>query len=335
MNKLAPEKYITKNASGFIKSARAVLDTELSALSKLKTQFDDHFVKACELILSCKGRTIVLGMGKSGHIARKTAATLASTGTPAFFVHPGEANHGDMGMIAENDVVLAISYSGETPEILNLIPVIKTMGMPLITISGKPKSSLVQQSDILLNVHVDKEACPLGLAPTASTTATLVMGDALAIALLEARQFSADDFARFHPGGSLGRRLLMRTEDIMRSHEQLPLVTADIMLDQALLIITEKTLGMTLIIDDRQQLIGIFTDGDLRRTLDQSYDVHKTKIGTVMTRNPVTISPQTLAFDALKIMESKKITSLPVVDTNNKPLGVIHMHDLLRAGVIL
>lgn len=334
MNKPDTKKYITKNFSSLIKSAQIVLETEIAALKSLNERFNDDFVAACELLLHCKGRTIILGMGKSGHIARKIAATLASTGTPAFFVHPGEANHGDMGMITRNDVVLAISYSGETPEILSLLPLIKSQGIPLIALCGKPKSNLARQANLLLDVSVKKEACPLGLAPTASTTATLVMGDALAIALLESRQFTADDFARFHPGGSLGRRLLMRTEDIMRRGEQLPKVNINVMLGAALLEITQKALGMTLVVDAQEKLIGIFTDGDLRRTLDQAIDIHQTPIQSVMTKDPVTILPQMLAFDALKIMESKKITALPVVDAEGKALGVIHMHDLLRAGVI-
>ncbi len=335
MDKTITKKYITKNSTDLIKNALAVVETELAAIMSLRQRFGEDFQLACELILQCHGRVVIFGMGKSGHIARKIAATLASTGTPAFFIHPGEANHGDMGMVTPNDVVLAISYSGETPEVLSLLPTINACNIPLIVMTGKIQSNLAQKARAVLDVSVSKEACPLNLAPTASTTATLVMGDALAIALLQARQFSAEDFARFHPGGSLGRRLLMRTEDIMRKDQQLPKVFTHTVLDEALFEITRKSLGMTLVVNAHNHLLGIYTDGDLRRTLDLNLDIHKTYIKDVMTKNPIAILPQLLAFEALKIMEQHKITALPVVNQNHEAIGVVHMHDLLRAGVAL
>ncbi len=303
MTELSNKKYITKKISRFIKSAQNVLSIEISALNDLAARLDERFEHACALILACTGRIVVTGMGKSGHIARKIAATLASTGTPAFFMHPAEASHGDIGMITETDLVIAISYSGETPEILGLLPSFKQFGIPVIAICGKPSSTLAKQAQVHLNVQVSQEACPLGLAPTASTTATLAIGDALAIALLEERQFTAQDFARFHPGGSLGKRLIMRVQDIMRQNQQIPLVLSGSLLDAALLEITQKSLGMTLIVNSENQLLGMFTDGDLRRTLDRNLDIHKTKIDDVMTKNPKHIAPEMLAFDALTIME--------------------------------
>lgn len=317
----------------FIQLGKDVIQTEARALQALVHRVDHNFSKACSLLLDCEGRIVVLGMGKSGHIGSKIAATMASTGTPAFFVHPGEANHGDMGMITRKDVALTISNSGETPEILNIVPVIKRLGVPLISLSGNPNSTLAKTSTVNIDVSVEAEACPLGLAPTASTTASLVMGDALAIALLEVRGFTSDDFALFHPGGSLGRRLLLRVKEIMHVGNEIPMVSEDCLLDEALVEITKKSFGMTAIVDQAGLLQGIFTDGDLRRTLDQGHDVRTTKIGSVMTRNCITIPPSLLAAEAVKIMEQHKITSLLVVDEKPYPLGVLHMHDLLRAKV--
>jgi len=323
-----------KNRQNIKKLAQAVITTEKQAIESLVKRIDDNFLNACETILNSKGRIVVIGMGKSGHIARKIAATLASTGTPAFYVHPSEASHGDMGMITAEDVVIGISYSGETDELIDIIPTIKRLGTNLIAITGKPLSTLGKSAAICLDVSVDQEACPLGLAPTSSTTATLVMGDALAIALLDARGFTTDDFARVHPGGSLGRRLLLRIDDIMHTHNDIPVVTPDCRLDQALIEITQKSLGMTTIVSDTGKLVGIFTDGDLRRTIDNGYDIHSTVISDVMTEKGITVSPELLAAEALKMMQEHKITSLIVADDNHTPLGVIHMHDLLRAGVI-
>jgi len=314
--------------------AKSVISIELEAIQALMPRIDTHFASACEIILACKGRVVVLGMGKSGHIGRKIAATLASTGTTAFFVHPGEANHGDMGMITPRDVVLVISNSGETPELLNILPLIKRLGVPLLVMSGKPTSTLAKEASINLNIAVRKEACPLGLAPTSSTTATLVMGDALAIALLEAKGFTSEDFARVHPGGLLGRRLLLHVQDIMHAGNEMPIVQEDCQLDEALMEITKKSLGMTIVVNAQGHLAGIFTDGDLRRTLDQDHDIHATKISKVMTRNCKTISPKLLAAEALQIMQQNKITALVAVDDNQQPIGVLHMHDLLRAGVL-
>lgn len=322
------------NTMDFCQVGRDVIEIEQNAIRGLQASIDDNFQTACELMLNCKGRVVVIGMGKSGHIAKKIAATLASTGTPAFFVHPAEACHGDLGMITLQDVVLAISYSGETDEILNLLPLLRLFRLPLIAITGNPQSRLNQAAQCHLNVSVSQEACPLGLAPTASTTATLVMGDALAITLLRARGFSSHDFARFHPSGSLGRRLLMSVADVMHRNEQLPCVKKDCTIAKALMEITQKRLGMTTVVDDQGELIGVFTDGDLRRTLDKGFDIHTTYIADAMTHKCSTIIASVLAADALGIMRNKKITALPVIDDNNKPIGVVHMHDLLQAGVI-
>ena len=318
----------------FCKLGLAVIETEANAVFELTQHIDQRFEEACKLLLACKGRIVVTGMGKSGHIGKKIAATLSSTGSPAFFMHPGEASHGDLGMITHKDVLLAISNSGETPEILSLLPLIKRLGTRLISLSGHSRSTIARIADVNLDVSVKKEACPLGLAPTASTTATLVMGDALAIALLGARGFTSDDFARFHPGGSLGRRLLLHIADIMHMGAEIPTVYEDCSVAEALVEITRKSLGMTTIIDSEGTLRGIYTDGDLRRTLDQGHDVHNTSIKMVMTTNPITITPSLLAVEALNIMQQNKITSILVVDAKKHPIGVIHMHDLLRAGVI-
>jgi arabinose-5-phosphate isomerase len=316
------------------KLGRAVVETENRAVAALAARVDDAFVRACELMLGCQGRVVVLGMGKSGHIGSKIAATLASTGTPAFFVHPGEASHGDLGMITPKDVVLAISYSGTTAEILVLLPMLKRLGVALIALTGKPDSALAKAADVHIDVSVAQEACPLNLAPTASTTATLVMGDALAIALLEARGFTEADFALSHPGGALGRRLLLHVSDIMHTGADIPLVGPDTPLREALLEMTRKRLGMTAVADADGRLLGIFTDGDLRRTLDRDVDVRSARIAEVMTRNCKTIRADVLAAEAVRLMETNKINALVVVDARQCIVGALNMHDLLRAGVV-
>ncbi len=313
---------------------RAVMETEAAAISQLTSRIDDKFSQACEMILNCTGRLIVIGMGKSGHIGKKIAATLASTGTPAFFVHPGEASHGDMGMITANDLVLALSNSGNTAEINNLLPLIKRLDVPLISLTGNPQSMLAHAADINLDVSVPSEACPLGLAPTASTTASLVMGDALAIALLQRRGFTADDFARRHPGGSLGKRLLLHVSDIMHTGMDIPTIPHDSTLTDALLEMTNKRLGMTLVLAADKTLLGIFTDGDLRRSIHLKHCNKNTPITQLIKPSSHTISPDSLAIEALNLMQNNKITSLIVLGNNKKPIGVIHMHDLLQAGVI-
>ena len=318
----------------YTKLAKAVIETECQAIQALKGRIEQNFIKACQMLMACVGRIVVLGMGKSGHIGNKIAATLASTGTPAFFVHPGEAHHGDMGMITPNDVALAISNSGETPEIIGMVPFLKRIDVPLITMTGNPHSTLAKAATVNLDVSVEKEACPLGLAPTASTTATLVMGDALAIALLETRGFTSDDFAHFHPGGSLGRRLLLHVNDVMHIGDAIPITSPDTIVDEALVEITRKSFGMTAIVDEQGNLCGIFTDGDLRRCLDQGHDVHNTLLRDVMTKNCITVTQKMLAAEALQLMETHKITALLVIDQYQKPIGVVHMHDLLRAGVV-
>lgn len=318
----------------FCQLGLAVLETEARAISDLQSRIDENFSKACQTMLNCNGRIVVIGMGKSGHIGHKIAATLASTGSPAFFVHPGEANHGDMGMITDKDVVLAISNSGSTQEIISLLPLIKRLGIPLIALTGNPTSPMAMAANIHLDVSVAQEACPLGLAPTASTTAALVMGDALAIALLQTRGFTADDFARSHPGGQLGRRLLLHINDIMHGEEELPTVTETATVSKALIEMTQKKLGMTCVCDAQNRLVGIFTDGDLRRALDQNIDIHTTPVVNVMSCNTKTIEPSVLAIDAIQIMETHKITALVVCKDDKIPLGVIHFHDLLNARVL-
>src|SRR5690554_5412842 len=310
-----------------------VIDIEAAAVNGLKRFLDVAFEQACELLLACRGRVIVIGMGKSGHIGGKIAATLASTGTPAFFVHPGEASHGDLGMITSQDVVLAISNSGETGELLAIAPLIKRRGVKLISMTGNPKSTLAELADVHVCIAVEQEACPLGLAPTASTTATLVMGDALAVSLLHARGFTADDFALSHPGGSLGKRLLLRVADIMHAGERVPRVQGKAIISEALLEMSRKGLGMTTIVDSNNNLLGIFTDGDLRRILDQRVDVHSVTIDQVMTARCTTAHPDMLAAEALQLMESRKINGLIVV-ADQQPIGAFNMHDLLQAGVI-
>ncbi|MBI3562716.1 MAG: KpsF/GutQ family sugar-phosphate isomerase [Gammaproteobacteria bacterium] len=315
--------------------ARAVIETEASAAAALATRIDAHFIKACDHMLHCQGRIVVIGMGKSGHIANKIAATLASTGTPAFFVHPGEASHGDLGMITAKDVVLALSYSGETDEIVTIIPLIKRLGVPLIVMTGNLQSRIATEATVNLDVSVAKEACPLGLAPTASTTAALVMGDALAIALLESRGFTSDDFARSHPGGRLGKRLLLHVGDIMHRDAAIPKVDTDASLAAALMEMTRKGLGMTTVVNAQNKLLGIFTDGDLRRVLDHgSIDVQQLKIAALMTPQCKSIRANQLAAEALQLMDSKRINALPVVNEDNTLVGAINMHDLLRSGVI-
>ncbi len=318
-----------------IQLAQGVIDTELQAIEALRSRIDDAFVKACEHMLHCRGRIVVTGMGKSGHIGGKIAATLASTGSPAFFVHPGEASHGDLGMITSHDVVLILSNSGETDELLTILPLIKRLDVPLIALTGNPDSRLAKAADAHIDISVAKEACPLGLAPTASTTATLVMGDALAVSLLESRGFTKDDFARSHPAGRLGKRLLLRINDIMHSGEALPAVSQEAMLSEALVEMTRKGLGMTTVVDAQQKLIGIFTDGDLRRVLNRGkIDVNQLAIRECMTSPCLTISADKLAAEALTIMDHKKVNALPVVDVTQTVVGALNMHDLLRAGVV-
>jgi arabinose-5-phosphate isomerase len=318
----------------FQELGRKVIALEAEAVAKLADRIDTEFERACETLLACAGRVVVVGMGKSGHIGGKIAATLASTGTPAFFVHPGEASHGDLGMITPDDVVLAISNSGSTAEILTILPIIKRMGVKLISMTGNIDSELGQQSDVALNVGVEKEACPLNLAPTASTTVTLAMGDALAVALLKSRGFTEEDFARSHPGGQLGRRLLLYVKDIMHSGDQLPVVDENTSLREALLEMSGKGLGMTAIVNQAQQLVGIYTDGDLRRTLEQGTDVYSASIREVMTSNPVTVREDRLAAEAVQLMRDRKINGLFVVDASHRVLGALNMQDLLREGVV-
>lgn len=321
--------------TAFQATARRVLRLEADAVAELIGSLDATFDRACSLMLACRGRVIVTGMGKSGHIGDKIAATLASTGTPSFFVHPAEASHGDLGMITPDDVVLALSNSGETAELLAILPVLKRRGIPLISMTGRPASTLATQSDVHVAVTVSVEACPHNLAPTSSTTAALAMGDALAIALLETRGFSAEDFALSHPGGSLGRRLLLSVDDLMHSGERLPCVALGTALSDALLEISRKGLGMTAVIDADGQLAGVFTDGDLRRALDQpALDIRACPIEQVMTVKPVVIETGHLAAEAVKIMEQRKISGLIVVDRQQRPIGALNMHDLLRAGVV-
>jgi arabinose-5-phosphate isomerase len=322
------------NPQQTLELARQVLTTEADAVRALAGRLDDNFPQAIELILACRGRVVVSGMGKSGHIGHKIAATLASTGTPAFFVHPGEASHGDLGMISQDDVVIALSNSGESAEITSILPLIKRRGAKLIGISGNPNSTLGNESDVHLNAAVDKEACPLNLAPTASTTAALALGDALAVVLLEARGFSVEDFARTHPGGSLGRKLLVHVRDVMHTGERLPKVELSASLKEALLEMTHKGLGMTAIVNEHDQVKGVFTDGDLRRALEDNLDVRAAQVEQLMTANPKSIGPDQLAVEAVEKMEALKINGLLVVDEENRLVGALNMHDLLRAGIV-
>jgi arabinose-5-phosphate isomerase len=314
---------------------RAVIETEAQAVLALKSRIDEPFTTACRHMLQCEGRIVVTGMGKSGHIGDKIAATLASTGTPAFFVHPGEASHGDLGMITAKDVVIALSNSGETEEILTILPIIKRLGVPLITLTGNPDSRLARVAAANIDVSVEKEACPLGLAPTASTTAALAMGDALAVALLESRGFTEEDFARSHPAGSLGRRLLLRIEDLMHTGEAVPRVAATASLSEALLEMSRKGLGMTTVVDAGGQVTGVFTDGDLRRVLDHGeVEIKKLCVSEVMHSGYTAITADKLAAEALRLMDEKRINALPVTDGNGTLIGALNMHDLLRAGVV-
>ena len=314
--------------------ARRVLDIESRAVSTLAARLDHEFAKACRICLATEGRVVVTGMGKSGHVSSKIAATLASTGTPAFFMHPAEASHGDLGMITAKDTLLAISYSGETAEVLTILPVVKRMGANLVSITGKPGSTLARAADVHLNVAVDEEACPLNLAPTASTTATLAMGDALAVALLETRGFTAEDFARSHPSGSLGKRLLLTVGDIMHSGDDIPAVTTDVKLRDGLMEMTAKGLGMTAVVDEHFHAIGVFTDGDLRRALDSGADVHTTPMSEVVKTGCKTISEDVLAIEAVRKLEENRITALLVVDAGGTLVGALNIHDLFRAGIM-
>lgn len=320
--------------NNYCKLGQAVVETEAAAISNLSKRIDDNFQKACQLMLDCQGRIIVMGMGKSGHIANKIAATMASTGSPAFFVHPGEACHGDFGMIKSEDVIIAISNSGKSQELLTLLPLIKRLGIVLISLTGNVKSPLALASEVCLDVSVEYEACPLGLAPTTSTTASLVMGDALAIALLDARGFSANDFALSHPGGSLGRKLLLRVDELCQHSEDLPLVSETSTISETLIEVTEKKLGMTCVCDNKGRLVGVFTDGDVRRALNESIDIQTTIVKDVMATHCHTIKPGLLAAEALKLMQEQKITSLVLIDDDDYPIGVLHMHHLVNAGVI-
>jgi len=312
----------------------AVIDAEAEAVAALAARVDNRFADACRYLLHCHGRVVVTGMGKSGHIGNKIAATLASTGTPAFFLHPGEASHGDLGMITQKDVVIALSNSGETQEILTILPLIRRQGVPLIALTGKPTSTLARGASVHIDVSVAQEACPLGLAPTSSTTAALVMGDALSIALLEARGFTADDFARSHPAGSLGRRLLLLVDDVMHKQDEIPSIGDSVKLTDALMEMTQKGLGMTLVHDADQRVCGIYTDGDLRRTLDLGDDLRDISISECMTPSFKYASPGMLAAEALRMMQTNKFSSLPVLDDDGRAVGALNMHDLLRAGVV-
>lgn len=312
----------------------AVIRTEAQAVADLEQKIDDHFVKACSLMLNCKGRVVVTGMGKSGHIAGKIAATLASTGTPAFFVHPGEASHGDLGMITQQDVVLALSSSGETGEVLTILPIIKRLDVPFIAMTGNASSSMAKFSTVHLNVAVEQEACPLGLAPTSSSTAALVMGDALAVSLLETKGFTRDDFALSHPGGSLGKRLLLMVSDIMHSETEVPAVLESAKVEDVLLEMTAKKLGMTAVVDRDNQVAGVFTDGDLRRMLEKNLDIHSTIVAEVMTSPCAMIKSDILAAEAMKVMQEKKINGLLIIDQHNQLAGALNMHDLVRAGIV-
>ena len=326
MNEISPDK--------FIALGKAVIETEQTALTELIDRVDDKFVSACNILLQCEGRVVVIGMGKSGHIGNKIAATLASTGTPAFFVHPGEASHGDLGMITNKDVVMVLSNSGETDEVVALLPVIKRLNTPMIALTGRPDSTLANTATVNIDVSVSKEACPLGLAPTSSTTATLAMGDAISIALLEARGFNENDFALSHPGGTLGRRLLLHVGDIMHTDNEIPKVPASALLSEALIEMTQKGLGVTTIVDANETILGIFTDGDLRRTLDTNIDINTCLVKDVMTKNGKNIKANSLAASALALMEKHSINALVVVDEQEKLIGILNMHDLLRARVV-
>lgn len=323
-----------RDQNNFTDQARRVLEIEARAIQDLIPRLDSRFAQACELCLACAGRVVVTGMGKSGHVGGKIAATLASTGTPAFFVHPGEASHGDVGMITPKDLVVAVSNSGETAEIVTILPLLKRLGVELITLTGKSDSTLAEAATVNLDIAVDEEACPLNLSPTASTTAALAMGDALAVALLESRGFTREDFARSHPGGTLGRRLLLLVGDLMHTGEEVPKVSADTLLADGLIEMTAKGLGITAIVDASGKLEGVYTDGDLRRSLDNTVDVHATTMREVMTKNPKAVDPKMLAAEAVRLLEQHQITSLIVVDDESTVVGALNVHDLFRAGVM-
>lgn len=321
-------------ASRAITLAREVLNIEAAAIQAMIGRLDQTFSTAVDLLFHCRGRVVVSGMGKSGHVARKIASTLASTGTPAFFVHPAEASHGDLGMITKDDVVIALSNSGESPELLTIVPILKRSGAKLVAMTGNPQSSLAREADVHLDTSVEKEACPLNLAPTASTTATLALGDALAIALLDARGFGPDDFARSHPGGALGKRLLVHVSDVMRSGDMLPHVNDSARVQEAMLEITKKGMGMTAILNAQQRVVGVYTDGDLRRSLDRGIDIRTTPVAEVMTPSPRTIAPGKLAAEAVHMMQEAKVYALLVTDESGALVGAVNMHDLMRAGVV-
>lgn len=324
----------TQPQMNYIDSAKRVIEIETQAIANLADRLNDDFTNACNILFACKGKVVVSGMGKSGHIGNKIAATFASTGTPAFFMHPGEANHGDLGMLSKGDVLLAISNSGETNELVNLLPVVKRLGIKVVAMTNSASSSLGQHADVVLNISVEKEACSLGLAPTSSTTATLVMGDALAVALLDQKGFTSDDFALSHPGGSLGRKLLLKVNDIMQIGSDIPLVTEDASVADALLEISKKGLGMTGVVTPDGKLTGVFTDGDLRRILDARIDVHSAAVKDVMTKGGKSTTADQLAVEALNLMETHKISALMVTDNQRKPVGAFNMHMLLKAGVL-
>ena len=321
------------SSAELLSRADRVLDIESRAVAQIRERLDENFAAACQLILGIEGRVVVTGMGKSGHIGGKIAATLASTGTPSFFMHPAEASHGDLGMITPHDLLLAVSYSGETDEVVTILPLVKRMGAKLVSMTGKPASTLARAADVHLDVSVSEEACPLNLAPTASTTATLAMGDAIAVALLESRGFTAEDFALSHPSGSLGKKLLLRVADVMHTGDAVPAVTEEVSLSDGLLEMSEKGLGMTAVVDAGRRVIGVFTDGDLRRALDQGIDVHKTQMKDVVHRDCIVTRPDVMAAAAVHIMEEKKITGLLVVE-DDKLVGALNIHDLFRAGVM-
>ena len=330
-----PSPVADSDPAALIRSGQAVIDIETRAIEALRPRIDADFVAACRLMLACQGRVVAVGMGKSGHIARKIAATFASTGTPAFYVHPGEASHGDLGMITDADVVLALSNSGETDEVLTIVPVLRRQGNALIALTGRPGSTLARLADVHLDVSVAEEACPLGLAPTSSTSAALVMGDALAVALLEARGFTSEDFARSHPAGSLGRRLLLHISDLMHREAEGPRVNESASLSEALVEMSRKRLGMTAVVDAENRLLGVFTDGDLRRALDDAgTDLRGTPVLKAMSRHPKTIGPEKLAVEAAHLMEEHKISALVVVDGEQRVVGALNIHDLLRARVV-
>ncbi len=337
LNSISPSTSTDRESvadDAFCRSARKVIQIEAQAVRALESRIDARFAKACRLILSCKGRVVVTGMGKSGHIGGKIAATLASTGTPSFFVHPGEAGHGDLGMITRGDVLIALSHSGDSSELLTILPMLKRLGTPLIAFTGNPDSALARQADVALDTAIQEEACPLGLAPTSSTTVALALGDALAVALLEARGFSREDFAFSHPSGSLGRKLLIRVRDVMHVGSDIPCVDSNVAVREALIEMTAKKLGMTAVTDNAGKLLGIFTDGDLRRLLERAIDIHTTLICDVIRSGCSTVHPDTLATESVRIMEERRINSLLVVDENEQLIGALNMHDLLRAGVV-